>query len=141
MLVGGELKDLPAPRRIHRALLCIPVTNSNPNATTQVAVVLLNKPFRKMQPYDFKDFGQVIGTVLVPKQPQAGPAKYYRIDLTRALKRIAASDAKFHGLAIRTVPNRSIDDGWTVRIDITKNQPTYIDLEAYAEGKGVGSLF
>jgi hypothetical protein len=136
MLVAGELKGLPAPRDIAGARLCIPVTNSNPNATTQVAAVLLKKPFEEMKPYDFKDFGGGLGTVLVPKQAGPGEAKYYRMDVTRGLKQIAAGQAKFHGLAIRTVPNRSIDDGWTVRIDVTKKEPTYIELDVYADKKG-----
>jgi len=135
MLVGGQLSDLPAPRDMAAAHLCIPVTNSNPNATTQVAAVLLKVPFESMKPYDFNNFGAVLGTVNIPKQAEPGPAKYYKIEITRGLKQIAAGEVKFHGLAIRTVPNRSVDEGWTTRIDITKKEPTYIELEVYTDKK------
>ncbi|KKL86133.1 hypothetical protein LCGC14_1947780, partial [marine sediment metagenome] len=136
MLVGGELKGLPASRDIAEAQLCIPIVNSHPKATTQVAAVMLKKPFEKMKPYDFKDFGGTIGTVLVPKQPApVEKAKYYKIDVTRTVKQIARGELKFNGLAIRTVPNRSIDDGWTVRIDVTRKEPIFIELSVYADKK------
>jgi len=136
MLIGGSLGSLPAPGDIAEARLCIPVVNSNPNATSQVAAVGLKKAFEPMKPYDFKDFGGTLGTVLVPKQPKATEkAKYYKIDVTRALKQISRGDLKFNGLAITIVPNRSIDDGWTVRIDVTKQEPTYIELDVYADKK------
>ncbi len=39
------------------------------------------------------------------------------------------------GFAIKVIPDRSVDDGWTVRIDITKDEPTYLELEVYKAGK------
>ena len=69
----------------------------------------------------------------VPKQAAAGPARYYRIDVTRAVKAVAAGEAKFRGFCIRTIPNRAVDDGWTTRIDITKEQVTCIELVTYAK--------
>ena len=133
MLVGGELGKLPAPRDIAAARICLPVVNSCPQATTQVGCTLLEAPFQKNKPYDFKKLGEVLGTVNVPKQAAPGAAKYYRIDVTRAVKQIAAGEAKFHGFCIRTIPNRSVDDGWTTRIDITKKEVTYLELDAYAK--------
>jgi hypothetical protein len=138
MLIGGQLTDLPQPRDIKAARLCIPVTNSNPNAPTQVGATLLARPFEKMKPYRFQDLGPVLGTAVVPKQAKAGPPKYYKIEITRGLKKVAAGAAKFHGLGVQVIPNRSIDDGWTVRIDITKQQPTYIELDVYADVKAGG---
>jgi len=69
----------------------------------------------------------------VPKQAAAGAAKYYKIDVTRAIKQLAAGEAKFHGFCIRTIPNRGVDDGWTTRIDITKKEVTYLEMEAYTK--------
>ena len=132
MLVGGDLKGLPAPRDVAAARICVPVTNSCPQATPQVGCTLLDAPFEKGKPYDFKKLGAVLATVNVPKQAAAGPARYFQIDVTRAVKRIAAGEAKFHGFSIRTVPNRSVDDGWTTRIDITKEKVTYLELVTYA---------
>ena len=131
MLIGGRLAGLPGPRGFKAARLCIPVTNSNPKAAVQVGASLLAEPVVKMKPYDFKHLGEVVGTTVVPKMAAPAAAKYYKIDVTRALKRVAAGEAPFHGLAVRVVPNRSIDDGWTVRIDITRDQPTYLELDVY----------
>ena len=132
LLVGGDLKALPAPRDIAAARLTFPVVNACPQATTQVGCTLLDAPFEKGKPYDFKKLGEVLGTVNVPKQA-AGPARHYAIDVTRAVKRIAAGEAKFHGFCIRTIPNRSVDDGWTTRIDITKDEVTCLELVTYAK--------
>ncbi len=93
---------------------------------------MLTRPFESMKPFDFKHLGGIVGTTVVPKQDGPGPATYHRIDVTRALKRVAAGDSPFHGLAVQIVPNRAIDDGWTVRIDITKDEPTYLELDVYA---------
>jgi len=128
MLVGGQIKDLPAPRDVKSAHLCFPVTDSNPKATTQVGCTLLKAAFEKGKGYDFKNLGDVVGTVNVPKQDGPGEAKYHRIDVTRAIKRLAAGEARFHGFCIRTIPNRAVDDGWTTRIDVTKDKPTYLEL-------------
>ena len=132
MLVGGELGKLPAAKDIAGARICFPVTNSCPQATTQVGCTLLAEPFEKMKPYDFKKLGELLATVDVPKQPAPGEAKYYKIDVTRAVKQLAAGEAKFHGFCIRTIPNRAVDEGWTTRIDITKDKPTFLELDVYA---------
>ena len=131
MLIGGELKDLPEPRDIASALLCIPVTNGTPQAPTMVGAALLSKPFEPMKPYDLTQAGGVVGTTVVPKYPKPAAPKYYKIDITKGIKRVAAGEARFHGLALRTVPNRGIDDGWTTRIDLTRGKPTYIELAVY----------
>ena len=135
MLIGGQLKDLPPPRDVAAAKLCVPVVQGCPNAPAQIGAVVLKKPFEKMKPYDFKDLGAVLGTAVVPKWGQVGPAKYFRLDITRHLKRVAAGQDKFHGLAVMIIPNRSIDDGWTVRVDITKEKPTYVELDVYTAKK------
>jgi hypothetical protein len=131
MLVGGQMKNLPGPRDIAEARLCIPITNAIPQAPTVIGAALLKKPFESMRPYDLKYVGEVIGTTVVPKYPEPAEAKYYKIDITRAAKRIAADDVKFYGLALQTVPDRGIDDGWTTRIDIIQDKPIYIELDVY----------
>jgi len=133
MLVGGKLEGLPKPRDIAAARICFPVVNACPQATTQVGCTLLEAPFRKGKPYDFKKLGALLGTVNVPKQAAPGKAKYFPIDVTRGVKRVAAGEATFHGFCIRTIPNRGIDDGWTTRIDVTKDEVTYLELVTYAE--------
>jgi len=133
MLVGGTLGRLPPARRIASARLVFATTHATPQAPTQVGAVVLKKPFGEGATYDFKDLGAVIGTTVVPKQAKPGKPTTRKIDITRGLKAIAAGDAAFHGLAIRTIPNRGIDDGWTVRIDIAKTRPVAIELDVVAD--------
>ena len=40
---------------------------------------------------------------------------------------------KFNGLALRIVPDRGIDDGWTVRCDISPTDKLYLEIEQYTE--------
>lgn len=131
MLVAGGMNNLPGPKDIAEARLCIPVTNAIPESPTVLGAALLAKPFDSMRPYDLKHVGEVIGTAVVPKYPEPAEAKYYKIDVTRAAKRIAAGDVEFYGFALQTVPNRGIDDGWTTRIDIARDKSVYIELDVY----------
>jgi len=133
MLVGGTLKGLPEPRNIAAARLCVPVTNAITQSPTQLGAALLNAPFEAMKPYDLKNVGGVIGTAIVPKYPKPAESKYYKLDITRAIKSIAAGESKFHGLALQTVPNRGVDDGWTASITTTGAKPTYIELDVYSK--------
>jgi hypothetical protein len=45
-----------------------------------------------------------------------------------------ARDKKGNGLAVRIIPNRAIDDGWTVRFTPDKKKPAELELQTY-EGK------
>ncbi|MDP6634099.1 MAG: hypothetical protein QGG42_04335 [Phycisphaerae bacterium] len=131
MLVGGTLKDLPPTRAIAAGRLCIPVTNAITQAPSQLGAALLKAPFKTMKPYDLKNVGAVVGATVVPKYAKPTEPKYYKLDITRALKSLAAGEAKFHGLALTTVPNRGIDDGWTTSVTITDKKPMYIELDVY----------
>ena len=133
MLAGGTLKDLPEARNIAAARLCLPVTNAITQSPTQLGAALLKTPFEPMKPYDLKNVGAVIGTTVVPKYPKPAAPKYYKLDITRAIKNLAGGGTKFHGLAIQTVPDRGIDDGWTTSITITDQKPTYIELDVYSK--------
>ena len=33
--------------------------------------------------------------------------------------------------ATKVLPDRSVNDGWTVRIDITKDEPTFLEMKVY----------
>lgn len=133
MLVGGELKDLPDPKTIAEARLCFPVVNSHAKANVKVGAYPLKVAFEKDKPYDGKNFGGILGSTVVPKQAKAGEPKYHKIDVTPHIKAVAKGDAKFNGLAIKVVPDRGVDDGWTVRIDITKEAETYLELAVYTD--------
>ena len=38
-----------------------------------------------------------------------------------------------HGLAVRIVPNRGVDDGWTVRFTPDQDKPAELEIATYAE--------
>jgi len=136
LLVSGDLKDLPAPRDIASARLLVPVTSGHVNAPGQLGVVLLKEPFENGKAYDFKYLGDPVGLVVIPKQPadvpEYKPAKKFAIDVTRAIKALASGEARFQGFGLRIVPNRSVDDGWTVRADIPPEDPIVLEIEVYS---------
>ncbi len=134
LLIAGELSDLPAAREIAAARLVLPVTRGHAKAPTKLGVVLPKAPFEKDKAYDFKNFSEMVATGVVPKQPTEAeykPAKDFTVDVTRAVKMIAAGDTKFHGFAIREVPDRSVDDGWTTRLDLPRAAPVQLELDVY----------
>ena len=132
MLVGGRLEGLPRAKAIASARLCIPVTMSHPKANVKVGALSLNRPFEKGEAVEGKDLGKVLGTAVVPKQAEPGPAKYFKVDVTRYVKTVAGG-ARFNGFALKVLPDRNVDDGWTVRIDVPKEQEVYVELEVYTE--------
>lgn len=132
MLIAGQVKSLPGARNIAGARLCVPITNAIPQAPTMIGAAWLNKPFESMRPYDLKNVGELIGSAVVPKYAGPAEARYYKLDITRAVKRIAAG-AACHGIALQTVPNRGIDDGWTTRIDFARDKRIYVELDVYAD--------
>jgi len=79
----------------------------------------------------------VLGTVLVPKMakdaPDWNPPKEFKVDVTRAVRAIASGDARFSGLALRVVPDRGVDDGWTVRIHIPKQPKICLEIDTYTD--------
>jgi hypothetical protein len=131
MLIGGGLPELPEPREIARASVCLPVTMTHVKANVRVGILSLQKPFEKNQPYAEQNFGGILSSSVLPKQESPGPAKYYKFDVTRYLKDVSAGDAQHHGFAIKVIPDRSVDDGWTVRIDVTKDESTYLEIDTY----------
>ncbi len=133
MLVGGELKGLPPAKEIAEARLVFPVVRGHGKAATKVGVTALTAPIQEGKAFDFKNLGEVAGTGVVPRQPGTAdynPPKAFTIDLTRAIKRLAAGE-KFQGFAIRVVQDRSVDEGYIVRIDLPKGAKLQLELEVY----------
>ena len=110
------------------------VEEAHDKAPMQVAAVMLDAPFEPEQPYDFAKLGQNVGTTTVQKGTGGpiSPPRRYEIDVTRAV-RAWAGGAKCHGLAVRIVPNRGVDDGWTVRFTPAKDKPAELEIATYAE--------
>jgi hypothetical protein len=133
LLVGGELADLPAAKRIASARLCIPVTMSHAKANVKVGATALRKNVTAGASFKESEIGDVLGTTVVPKRPKPGPAKLSKIDVTRYVKSVAAGEATHRGFGVKVLPDRNVDDGWTVRIDVSKTERMYLELEVFTD--------
>ena len=94
----------------------------------QVAAVALAEPFKVGEPYDFDKLGRTLGSTIVARGNGPGapftPPRPAEIDLTQAVRRWSRGES-FQGLALRIIPNRSVDDGWTVRFTPAKDRLPY----------------
>lgn len=131
-LIGGELKNLPSLKELVAARLVFPAVQAHDKAPTKVGVTALKKPFVAGQPYDFEHVGDVLSTVIVPKMTEAtwSPPREFKLDVTRQVRTmIVDANAKFHGFALRVVPDRAVDDGWTVRVNLPRQPRIVLELE------------
>jgi hypothetical protein len=136
-LVGGELKGLPALKDLAAARLVFPAVRAHNKAPTQIGATALQAPFADGQPYDIGKLGDIVGLTTVPKLAEDAadwaPPKEFKIDVTRSLRSIINGDARFHGFALRVVPDRGIDDGWTVRVQLPKQPKVYLEVDIYRD--------
>jgi hypothetical protein len=136
LLVAFDTGKLPEAKRFASARLVLYVHEAHDRAPMQVAAVALDAPFEPGKAYDFSKLGRTVGWTTVLRGGGPGkpfkPPKRYEIDVTREVRRWAKG-AKTHGLAVRIVPNRSIDDGWTVRFTPAKDKPAELEIAAYAD--------
>jgi len=136
-LVGGELRGLPALKDLAAARLVFPAVRAHNKAPAQVGATALQAPFADGQPYDFGKLGDVVGITTVPKLAEDAadwaPPKEFKVDVTRSLRSIINGDARFHGFALRVVPDRGVDDGWTVRVQLPKQRKVYLEVDVYSE--------
>ncbi len=133
---GGELKDLPPLKSIAAARLVVPVVSGHNKAAQKIAVVFLDAPVEKGKACDFKNLDNTAGTAIIPIQPgdapEYKPTKAVSIDVTGAVKSISRGDSKFNGLAVRVVPDRGIDDGWTVRCRLSTDSAS-LEIDKFAD--------
>ena len=136
-LIGGELSELPTLKNLAAARLIFPVTRSHPKAPTKIGAIALCGPFTKDQAYDFSNFGEVLGTVNVPPMaedaPNWSPPKEFKLDVTRHIQSVLIGESKFHGFGLRVVPDRGVDDGWTVRVHLPKQPAVRLEIDTYIE--------
>ena len=137
-LISGELKGLPPLKDLVAARLVFPVVRAHEKAPTKVGVTALKAPFTTGQPFDFDQLGDVLATVNVPQladdAPSWSPPREFKLDVTRQIRSMILGDAKFHGFALRVVPDRAVDDGWTVRIQLPLQPKISLEIETHAEG-------
>lgn len=136
-LIGGELSDPPPLKNLAAARLVVPLTRSHPKSPTKVGVVALRAPFVADQSYDFSKLGDVLGTINVPPladdAPSWSPPKEFKFDVTRHIRSLLIGESKFHGFGLRVVPDRGIDDGWTVRVHLPPSPAIRLELDAFVD--------
>jgi hypothetical protein len=136
LLVDFDLADLPDPKTLASAKLAVYVHEAHDRAPMQAAAVALGAPFEPGQPYDFSKLERVVGTTIVARGEGPGapfvPPRRYEIDVTGAVRGWARGQPR-HGLALRIIPNRAVDDGWTVRFTPVKDTPAELTIASYAD--------
>jgi hypothetical protein len=136
VIFDGDLKDLPAGK-LAAARIVFPVVSGHNKANGKVGAVFLASAVEKGKPVDFKSLETLAGTTIVPMQPgetpEYRPGKPFEIDVTRAVKAIAAHEMAFHGIALRIVPDRGVDDGYTVRCTVSPSERAYLEVDTLAE--------
>lgn len=134
LLIGGELPGLPMAKEIAEARLVVPVVHGHAKASTKIGATLLTATVQSGQALDFKNLGEVIGTAIVPLQPDDAdyaPPKKFAIDVTRGLKQIASGDLKYHGLGLRVIPDRAVDDGYLTRVDLPSAAEIQLEIDVF----------
>jgi len=144
VVVSGALRELESltGRDVAAARLIVPVRQGHTKAPGKLGVVFLDRRIAPGQAADVKKLTGIAATALIPRQPadtpEYRPAKRIIMDVTRPLKAIASGEREFRGLALRIVPDRGTDDGWTVRCDIPPAEPILIELDRYADRRKNG---
>ncbi len=137
VLINGDLKDLPA-KNIAAARLLVPITRGHNSAPGQLGAAFLKAPVEKGAAVDFKALPDVSGIAIIPKHPDTNdysPAKVFPIDVTKTVRSIAAGEIKFNGVALRMVPNASVDDGYTVRCDVSPTDKVVLQVDVYTDAE------
>ena len=136
-LIGGELPELPPLKNLAAARLVFPVIRGHEKAPTKVGAVALRAPFAKDQPFDFAKLGDVVSTVNVPRladdAPSWSPPKEFKLDVTRHVRALLIGEAKFHGFGLRVVPDRGVDDGWTVRVHLPNPPAVRLEVDTFVD--------
>jgi hypothetical protein len=134
LLVDFDLAELPDLKTLASAKLVLYVQEAHDKAPMQAAAVLLDAPFEPGKPYDFSKLGRTVGTTIIQQGNGPGapfnPPRRYEIDVTGAIRAWARGEPR-HGLALRIIPNRSVDDGWTVRFTPAREKPAELELATY----------
>lgn len=136
ILLTGELKGLPASG-LAAARLMVPVTRGHEKAAARLGAVWLKHPVEPGRAGEVKALVEPVATAVIPRQPEGAPeyrpARVFPLDVTRAVKALAAGESRFHGLALRVVPDRGTDEGWTVRCDISPTDPICLEVDFFAD--------
>jgi hypothetical protein len=136
LLADFNLSRMPEAKSLAAAKLIVYVQEAHDRAPMQAAAAALQAPFASERAYDFGQLGPIAGTTIVARGNGPGdrfvPPRRYEIDVTR-LVRAWTRGAPQHGISLRIVPNRAVDDGWTVRFTPDQDKPVELEIATYAD--------
>jgi len=136
LLADFDTGNLPELKSLASAKLVLYVHESHNRAPMQAAAVSLGAPFEPGKPYDFDKLGNTLGWTIVQQGNGPGdpfvPPRRYEIDVTRLVRGWIRGEP-FRGLAVRIVPNRGVDDGWTVRFTPAREKPIELKISRYVD--------
>ena len=136
LLADFQPPELPDPKSLASAKLVVYVEESHNKAPMQAAAVGLTAPFEQGAAFDFSKLGPAAGTTIVARGNGPGdpfvPPRRYEIDVTRLVRGWARGEPQ-NGLALRIIPNRAVDDGWTVRFTPARDKPVELQINTYAK--------
>ncbi|HJN15312.1 MAG TPA: hypothetical protein QGH10_07480, partial [Armatimonadota bacterium] len=129
----GLPDGLPKAEDVASARLTFAVWECHDKADMEVAATILAAPAVPGEVYDFAQIGLPIGSTTVKRSTTAeafDPAIPYEIDITRGLRRMLRT-GEGAGFGIRIVPNRAVDDGWTVRFTPDEGTEPQLVIDVY----------
>lgn len=137
ILMKADLSTLKDANSFNALKIALPVIRGHAKAKVKIAAFLLSEPYELNKPYDFKKIGTTdIGVTILPIQPEEkdySPAQYFFIDITKAAKGFVKEGKKEIYLAITTIPDRTVDDGHTVRADFDHKAEFYLSVENFVD--------
>lgn len=138
-LLIDDLPDGPAADDLAAARLVIPVARGHAQAPTKLGLVALRANPSEKQPFDFSQLGEVLTTGIVPTLADNAPSwspenpQEVSFDITRYLRARQLQQKAHHGFALRVIPDRNIDDGWTVRVHLPQNPKPRLEIDSYVK--------
>jgi len=136
LLAAFDPAKLPASKDFSSAKLVFYVNESHNKAPMQVGVVTLAAPFEPGKPYDFSKLAKMVGTTIVAQGNGPGdpfvPPKRYEIDISEQVRRWIGGERPA-SVALRIIPNRAVDDGWTVRFTPEKSKPVELEIATFSK--------
>ena len=116
----------------------VPISRASGSSSAKLGVVILSQPVEKGKAVDLKTLPAPVSTVTIAKQPEGTPeykpGKVFLMNITSYIRDAAAAgEKKFSGFALRCVPDRGVDDGYTIRLTVSPTNPIYLELDVYAK--------
>ncbi len=126
VVLSGDIKAALAGRgEIVAARVMVPIVEGYSDASSKIGVACLKAPIEVSKGWDAASVDTPVEGTVIPKLAEA---QVITVDATSAVK-AALAGAAFNGLALRMVPDRSVDDGYTVNCKVNPKGPITLEVE------------